>query len=137
MGIRRVILCSVAVLSLHIGCSQKSENATEERPIDGGTEIGVVIDKESVDFGVVKNGDVLSRKVKIKNCTGRAVQITEVKASCGCTQCTISRETLERGETATIEVMLDTHGLIGRQYHKVALVADGKAYEIAVMAEIK
>ncbi|MCQ2202535.1 MAG: DUF1573 domain-containing protein [Bacteroidales bacterium] len=137
MGIRRIILCSVAVLSLHIGCSQKNKNAAEEMPTDEGTEIGVVLDRESVDFGVVKMGDVLSRRVKIKNHTGEAVQITGVKASCSCTQCTISRETLKRGEEATIEVMLDTHGLIGRQYHKVTVATDGKEYEFAVMAEIK
>lgn len=137
MSIKRIILCSVAVLSLHIGCSQRNKNATAESQIDEELGIGVVLDKESVDFGGVKMGDVLSRRVKIKNLSGEKVQIMEVKASCSCTICTISQEILNSGETATIEVMLDTHGLIGRQYHKVTVKTGGNEYEFAVMAQVE
>lgn len=137
MSIKLDILCIVAVYGLLIGCSQKNKNATQEQPLEAGTEVGLVLDRETVDFGEVKMGDVLSRRIKMKNHTGSVVRIAEVKASCDCTQCTISRETVNNGETATIEVMLDTHGLIGRQYHKVTVKAGGKDIQFAVMAEVK
>ena len=133
MSIKKLSVCALAAFGLLSACSQKNNKVSEETVIGSG----LVPDREMVDFGEVEMGEILSRRVKLKNESGKEVHITEVKTSCECTQPMVSVSDIAAGETATVEVMLDTHGLIGRQYHKVTLRTDADTCEIVVLAEIK
>lgn len=149
MSIGRYTFCILSVSLLLSGCSQffnKTDNAkavdngefsTPVAETEGEKRGGLVLDNKSVDFGIVEMNDILSRRMKVKNESDRAVRITEVKSSCGCTQCTAGSDIVEPGATASIEIMLDTHGLIGGQYHIVTILTESDKYEFPVMAEIK
>ena len=62
----------------------------------------------SHDFGVVARGADTRTRVTLTNTTGATVHVSSVTTSCGCSAGSIDRQTLAPGETATLEISMDT-----------------------------
>lgn len=60
------------------------------------------------DFGVVARGADVRHRIFIKNLYEETVTIHSVVSSCGCTNAKASQNSLRTGETAYIELVLDT-----------------------------
>ncbi len=82
----------------------------------GGTLLAQPIEwvgSSSIDFGKVKEGEVLEGKFRFANKGKTPVHIREVHASCGCTTNQLSKMIYNPGETATISYSVKTKGFRG------------------------
>jgi hypothetical protein len=108
------------------GSSNKSEsttsdsvNATADTSVN--TEavtgaIGTIEFAEPVfEFGQIKEGAEVAHTFTLKN-TGKApLIISEVRASCGCTQPEFSKNPVLPGKTSDIKVTFKSEGQVGKQ----------------------
>src|SRR5690606_15385077 len=62
----------------------------------------------SYDFGNVASGSDARHQIEVKNIYKEQVRILHVGTTCGCTAAQPSKEILETGETAYIEVVMNT-----------------------------
>jgi len=70
-------------------------------------------EKNTHDFGQVKQGDPTQFTFKFTNVGDEPVRLTNVKASCGCTTPTWPREAIKAGETGEIAVKYDSKRIGG------------------------
>ena len=70
------------------------------------------------DFGRVKEGYIGEHEFVLKNDTGKTVNITNVKASCGCTASTIEKTVLKPSDVTSVAVKFNSKGYKGeiKQY---------------------
>lgn len=136
MRVCLLLFCVLAAIGMLSGCSQFFNKTSDTSAVEE-TGKGLALDKTILDFGTIEMGEMLSRRIKLKNESGNGVVIREVKASCDCIQPNISSSEVEAGKTVTVEVLLDSRGVIGTQYHKVTIDTEIGTYEFAVTAEIR
>lgn len=73
-----------------------------------------IIGGDTYDWGKVKAKQKLLRaEIKIKNSGDEVLDIIRIKPSCGCTTAPLSKNKLSPGETATMNVTLNTSGRTG------------------------
>ncbi|MFA6216869.1 MAG: DUF1573 domain-containing protein [Candidatus Omnitrophota bacterium] len=65
------------------------------------------------DFGPVESGKIMEHDFTIKNETSALLQIKDVSTSCGCTVSQIRRNTLQRGESTSLNVKFNSKGYHG------------------------
>jgi len=63
---------------------------------------------EKYDMGTVKEGDVAKGKLFIRNNTDRAITITDVQTSCGCTVAKPASMVIQAGGFTTLDVRIDS-----------------------------
>jgi len=68
----------------------------------------IVIEPEAVDLGKLDEGVEVKRNFAIKNTGNSQLKIYEAHSSCGCTVPTLKKSDLAPGETADLEIMIDT-----------------------------
>jgi len=73
------------------------------------------------DFGVVKEGDVVSHTFKFVNKGKATLDINDIKTSCGCTAALVSNKKIEPGKNGTIKVDLDTKNRQGRMSRTITV----------------
>lgn len=73
------------------------------------------------DFGIVKEGDVVSYTFKIVNKGKETLEIKDIKTSCGCTAALISNKQIQSGKEGTIKVDLDTKNRQGRMSRTITI----------------
>jgi len=81
--------------------------------------------KRSYDFGKIQEGDTFKHEFKFYNSSQVPVVISDVKASCGCTETTFPKEPILPGETGVIGVTFDSKGKLGRQKPFMSVVTNG------------
>jgi len=69
----------------------------------------IKFDETTHDFGKLKRGDPAEHTFKFTNTTSNPVSLTYVKASCGCTTPSWTREAVNPGETGTIDVKYNSY----------------------------
>ncbi|NOX54481.1 MAG: DUF1573 domain-containing protein [Planctomycetes bacterium] len=87
-----------------------------------------MFEARSHDFGVVARGSDVRYRFKLKNIYQQTVHIASVQKTCGCTEARISKTTLQPGETAYIEVEMDTRRFIHRKDSNVIVTFDAPYY---------
>ncbi len=78
-------------------------------------------DEELHDFGTIKQGDVVTHTFTFTNVGNQPLQITRVKASCGCTTPEWSKEAIAPGESGMIKVSFNSRGKSGNQRKAVTI----------------
>lgn len=73
------------------------------------------------DFGTVKEGQVVDYTFNFVNKGAAALQIKDVKTSCGCTAALVSSNNIDPGKEGTIKVSLDTKNRVGKMSRKVTI----------------
>jgi hypothetical protein len=63
---------------------------------------------KKVDFGVIATGSEAKKLVEIINVYDQTVHIASVGTTCGCSAAAIGKQTLEPGESAMVEVKMNT-----------------------------
>ena len=76
------------------------------------------------DFGVVKEGDVVSHTFKFVNQGKETLDITDIKTSCGCTAALVSSKKIEPGKDGTIKIDLDTKNRQGRMSRTITVTSN-------------
>ena len=69
---------------------------------------------ETIDFGKVISGNPIKVNFEFKNAGEAELQITEVKAGCGCTSAAALEKTLAPGASSSIEAVFNSTGYSGR-----------------------
>lgn len=78
----------------------------------------------SYDFGTMKQGDKKEFTFQLTNTGKRNLVIRTIRASCGCTAITPSKEVIAPGETIPIKVVFDSTGKKGRQSKTVTVITN-------------
>lgn len=81
-------------------------------------------EKESHDFGVIKEGEVAKTDFTFTNTGKTPLIITNASGSCGCTVPQWPREPIAPGESGTIHVEFNSQGKPGNQTKQVTLTAN-------------
>ncbi|MDD2927776.1 MAG: DUF1573 domain-containing protein [Candidatus Omnitrophica bacterium] len=65
------------------------------------------------DFGKVKPGEVVAHSFILKNGSPKALRITGVNTSCGCTVSEVKKKILLPGESTPVEIKFNSKGYSG------------------------
>lgn len=65
------------------------------------------------DFGRVKHGEVAAHSFTLKNNSKKALKITAVNTSCGCTVSGVKKKILLPGESTPVEIKFNSKGYSG------------------------
>jgi uncharacterized cupredoxin-like copper-binding protein len=76
------------------------------------------------DFGKVKEGDVVDYTFTFENKGTKALNIKDIKTSCGCTAALVSSKKIEPGKEGTLKVKLDTKNRIGKMSRRVTIYSN-------------
>lgn len=71
-------------------------------------------EKNTWDFGQVKQNDILEHAFIFKNEFAKTINIKSVSTSCGCTTSEVKKKTLLPDESTEISVKFDTKGFVGQ-----------------------
>jgi hypothetical protein len=78
----------------------------------GSNQPGIAIETAAFDFGHVKNGQIVSRELTVRNVGNADLVIDSVSTSCSCTEASVAPMTIAPGETGTLHIEFDSgaHG---------------------------
>jgi hypothetical protein len=82
------------------------------------------IENTTYDFGTIKQDDKVSTEFLFTNTGKSALNIRSVKTNCGCTVSKLAKETLQPGETGTIQVTFDSRGRRGLQQKLITVFSN-------------
>ncbi|MEX1191496.1 MAG: DUF1573 domain-containing protein [Brumimicrobium sp.] len=96
-------------------------------------------DKQVIDLGNAKEGDVLSAEFTIRNTGERPLSIKNLRFSCDCVEATTETKTLAPGEKGIVEMKFNTTGYKGHQVQSVYIEYSGAEEELrlAITSEVK
>lgn len=76
------------------------------------------------DFGKINEGTVVSHTFKFVNKGKAALDISDIKTSCGCTAALLSSKQIAPGKDGTIKVDLDTKNRQGRMSRTITIISN-------------
>lgn len=77
------------------------------------------------DFGEIPEGEIATTTFSFSNTSAEAVQLVEVRPSCGCTAPDWSRDPVEPGASGSITIAYDSEGRPGTFSRDILVRADG------------
>lgn len=81
--------------------------------------------KENIhDFGVLKDGEVVTYKFKFKNTGNADLIISSASASCGCTVPSYPKEPLKPGAESAIDVQFNSSGKLGKNEKQITIISN-------------
>lgn len=89
-------------------------------------------EKESHDFGKIKEGDKVSYDFKFTNTGKSPLIITNARATCGCTTPTWPKTPVKPGESGIIAVTFNSAGKSGLQDKQITITANTQPAETMV-----
>lgn len=84
----------------------------------------LILQQTSFDFGDIKQGDKVTHTFVLSNGGGDLLQITNVKASCGCTAAAPEKNELAPGESTNLNVTFNSAGRRGKQSKTVRIYSN-------------
>ena len=81
-------------------------------------------------FDTIKAGDIVNYEFKFKNTGERPLEITNVKASCGCTTPSWPFLLFAQGEEGSIKARFDSKGKKGKQESTITVYSNAENQEI-------
>lgn len=106
--ILRILLILVMIFSL---ASCYANNSGEKQ--GKAVSVGKMIDPFTLDFGKVKQGEILKHSFTLKNDSSKILNIKSVNTSCGCAASTAAKKSLAPGESTAIDVSFKSKGYSG------------------------
>lgn len=82
-------------------------------------------EQQEYNFGRVTQGELVQYVFKLKNAGGKALQILDVKPSCGCTATSYTREEIAPGQTGEVRITFNSAGKMGPQQKSISVVTNG------------
>lgn len=100
-----------------------------ETAVGQGSWADALVDRKSIDFGVVATGADTAQVVTIRNTTQATVHISSVTTACTCAQAGQPSATLlQPGESATIEVRINTRQFSKKRDTSMTIFFDSPQY---------
>ncbi len=101
-----------------------AQNVQNVEEIADGPTPAFEFNKETHDFGTIKEGDVVTHKFTFKNVGDAPLVIQNASSSCGCTVPDYPKTPIAVGETGEILVRFDSQGKPGAQNKTVSITAN-------------
>lgn len=99
----------------------------------------MAFDKEVIEFGDIKIGDIAKGEFEIKNTGDVDLVIMSATGSCGCTVPKKPEQPIKPGESAKMEVSFDSTGKPGMQEKTVTVTANTAegTHQLKIKANVK
>jgi hypothetical protein len=100
---------------------------------------GISFEKNSYDFGEIKEGEKVTHEFKFTNNGTIPLIISNATASCGCTVPEYPKEPIAPGESGVIKVIFNSAGKSGMQHKVVTLTTNANPVttEVYLTGEVK
>jgi len=125
---RHILLSAIAFYILFVGCaSEGSDSANADNTADTvAVEKEVALtsiefDQTEFDFGEVTQGDTVTHTFTFTNTGENDLILSSVKAGCGCTIPSWTKEPVKPGKKGTVEVLFKTSGRKNAQHKTVTV----------------
>ncbi|SEO02374.1 Protein of unknown function [Mucilaginibacter gossypiicola] len=133
---KKLFLSLVAAGMLLSACnSSTAGNASTTTADSAATAANAPVakfEKESHDFGKIKEGDKVSYDFKFTNTGKSPLIITNARATCGCTTPTWPKAPVKPGESGVISVTFNSAGKSGLQDKQITVTANTQPAETMV-----
>jgi hypothetical protein len=136
---KRLFLSLVAAGMLLSACHSSNgntaDNASKTNADSAATAANAPVakfEKESHDFGKIKEGDKVSYDFKFTNTGKSPLIITSARATCGCTTPTWPKAPVKPGESGVISVTFNSAGKSGLQDKQITVTANTQPAETMV-----
>jgi hypothetical protein len=100
----------------------------------------IVLDRDTWDFGRVKQGETLNHEFVFRNSGKAVLNINNVETSCGCTAALVTENKLEPGKQGRLKVSFSTTGYGGQVTKYVYLDSDDPdqpRIQLTITAEVE
>ncbi len=104
-------------------------SSTADDPNSKGNEPIITFVEDSYDFGNMMEGEVVEHTFSFKNTGNKALLISEVQVSCGCTVPIWPREPIKPGKTGEIKVQFNSAGKHEQINKDVTIIANTNPIE--------
>ena len=120
-GVIKSTFAALFILTLCGGCRskqvQKLEPSTSQavQTIEVSNELLTSGLRDTLHFGVMRQGEVIEKSLRIKNCDKEPFVILRYVTSCGCVSVNYNRKPILAGESSDIKFTFDSKSLNGWQ----------------------
>lgn len=139
-----VLVLSVVVLQ---ACSGRSGGVSsdEEGAVKYNRVLAIGTDKmtgmkaDTLDFGRLKEGEVMEYRIGLKNTDTVSLVILSVSTDCGCTSTDFGRKPVQPGDTTGLTLRYDSRGQHGWQLKgvRVRTSLSSQPYEFMFTAQVE
>lgn len=91
---------------------------------DDSKEVIMSFEDSKYDFGEIIQGEKISHSFTFTNTGDAPLIISSVRATCGCTVPTWSKEPIEPGDSEEIKVVFDSEGKSGTQTKDITIISN-------------
>ncbi len=84
----------------------------------------MTFEEDEFDFGDIHQGDKVKHTFTFENTGNEPLLITNVQVTCGCTASEWPREPIAPGEEASITILFNSAGKMGRQNKIITIVSN-------------
>jgi hypothetical protein len=125
---KKLFLCTIIAGLLFTACNQSSQNATAAVADAGNvsaTNAPVMkFEKETHDFGKIKEGDKVTYEFKFTNTGKSPLIIKDAIATCGCTKPEWPNTPIQPGADGAIKVTFNSATKMGLQDKQITVTAN-------------
>jgi hypothetical protein len=108
-------------LALLIGACCAASASAQQQQLSWAEQM---FDQRNIDFGVIARGSDAIARVKITNKWNRAIHISDVRTTCGCSAGKLTKTSLEPLEEGFVEVTMDTKKFMRRKDSNLIVAFD-------------
>ena len=138
---RGLILLTLCVLAC-IGCKPKasiqqlkpSQNVAIQN-LDVCTQALEIGLRDTLDFGTMRQGEIISKSLRLTNCDTKPMVLLRHVTSCGCVKVTYDRKPIAPSESGVINFEFDSKSLSGWQMKLMEFYLADKATPIKIYIE--
>jgi hypothetical protein len=98
---------------------ESSKTIIKDRP-----KTSVKFDKDTFDFGVIKDGDLVEHTYKFRNTGANPLMIDDVIATCGCTIPSYTRTPIAPGQNGEIKISFNSKGKAGNVSKSITVISN-------------
>lgn len=125
-----LLLGFIAIMSVGVACAQDVQS--ENRPVNGAK---IVFAKVEHNYGTIKKGGDGKCQFEFENTGNEPLILSNVRASCGCTTPSYTKEPIMPGKKGTIDVTYNTNTVGG--FTKTVTVTSNAVDNPRIVLKIK
>lgn len=131
---KATLLLLVAAAAFYVACSS-------DRPSNDGSAVNeaacIVADTTYHNVGDLEYADIVAVTNRLTNKGQKVVKLTDVATDCSCLSARLAADSIEPGSSVRLDIELDTHGEIGKQFHLVSIKAgNSQTIKICISANV-
>jgi hypothetical protein len=130
----------ILLILLFQGCRTNQQKAAQESEIDasGRENPGFEFSEQIHHFGTIRSGEIVAYTFVFRNPGPGDLELGKTETGCSCITVTADKKRIRQGEEGKIEVIFNSAGLYGIQYHTIRIISpeENIRKDLAVSAEV-